>query len=1156
MRRIMIASLLIVSAVLMLRAAQAPSRPAESTAAAEAIRLNNLGVASMNQQKFEQALPYFEKAVAADPTLAVGRVNQAIALINLQRYDPARDLLMDATSKNPSDARAWYNLGLLHKSTGDADASLAAFEKVASLRPTDAHAHYFVGLMAAQLQQYDKAVDGFQKALTIDPFLVSAEFGLARALQRAGRGEDAKSHLERFQRLTTEKVASAMSLTYGDQGPLSLAEPLVPKEGAAAPAVPVRFVADSASTFTLPSASSAPANALGVGGCLFDADGDGVLDYLALSPRAGNGKPEDAIVLFRGTGSGKFERVAQSGLAVSGRAVGCAAADYDNDEKPDVAISTGDGVLLFHNDGSGRFSNVTGKSGLPEPATAVGTSSVSLGVTWIDYDHDADVDLIVGRAASVDASGAIGTSGSNAARSGTLVWRNNGNGTFTEVGTDRGLAGPGGSLAIVGTDFNNDRAIDLVVTGGPTPSLFLNPREGPFKLLDVAAPQAPTVGVAVLDFDKDGWMDLAFTHAGPPALTLWRNVEGKRLEPAPLPPLKSATRGWGITAVDYDNDGWVDLVAAAGAADGSAGLIVLRNEQGRFTDTTSTVAADALPFKTARAVLSGDIDQDGDADLVVTTTDGPPAVVRNDGGNANHAVRLTLKGLNDNRSGVGTKVEVQAGAIWQKWETVSASGFLGQNAPQLVAGIGTASQADVVRLLWPTGVVQDEVELAAANPQTIEQVDRRGSSCPILFTWNGSGYEFITDAIGPGVVGHWVAPGVRNDSDPDEYIKIAGNQLRARNNRFSIKFAEPMEEVIYLDQVRLVAVDHPTESEIYPHEYFAATRPHPPAEVFVSRGARPPAGAWDESGRDVLSLVRARDQKYVTGFRDAQFKGFAELHALELDLGDLPPHAPVRLFMAGFTDYFTATSVFAAYQAHVTAVVPYLEVRLADGTWKKVSDDIGFPAGLRRTMTADLTGLLPPGTRRIRIWTNLKVYWDQVLIDTTPAGSVPSVRTEARLTEASLAYRGFPREVTGTPAADLTYVHDQVSQFGPYARHRGFYTRYGDVHPLLSAIDDRFAILGAGDEVSLEFDATALPPVRMGWTRDFLFFVQGYVKDMDFYAAHAQTVAPLPFRAMGTYPYPASTHYPDANREYLLEWNTREVDAEAWPTYRFSFVNQ
>jgi hypothetical protein len=261
----------------------------------------------------------------------------------------------------------------------------------------------------------------------------------------------------------------------------------------------------------------------------------------------------------------------------------------------------------------------------------------------------------------------------------------------------------------------------------------------------------------------------------------------------------------------------------------------------------------------------------------------------------------------------------------------------------------------------------------------------------------------------------------------------------------------------------------------------------------------------------------------------------------------------VRLVMDGFTDYFTATSTFAAHQADVTAIVPYLEVQLADGTWKRVSDDIGFPAGLYRTMTADLTGLLPPGTRRIRISTNLKVYWDRILIDTTPVGAVPSRRTEAPLVDASLAFRGFQREIPGSPAADLRYVYDQVSRYGPWARHRGFYTRYGPVSPLLAGVDDRFVIFGAGDEVSLEFDATALPPVPHGWKRDYLVYFHGYVKDMDFYAAHAQTVTPLPFATMGAYPYPDTSRYPEQNHEYLLEWNTREVRKENWPSYRVEY---
>jgi hypothetical protein len=362
-----------------------------------------------------------------------------------------------------------------------------------------------------------------------------------------------------------------------------------------------------------------------------------------------------------------------------------------------------------------------------------------------------------------------------------------------------------------------------------------------------------------------------------------------------------------------------------------------------------------------------------------------------------------------------------------------------------------------------------------------------------------------------------------------------------------------MEEVNFLDQVRLVAVDHPKGTDVHPNEYFAATAPPPSDRLFATRDARPPVAAIDERGRDVLALVRDRDGRYVDDLGRSPFRGFAALHALELDLGPRRAGAPLRLILSGITDYFTATSMFAASQAGVSAIAPWVEVQLPDGSWKKVVDDMGFPAGLRRTMTADLTGKVPDGARRIRIWNNLKIYWDQVLVDTTPDRAVPVRRTEVPLAGASLAFHGFPREQVGAIYADLTYRYDEVSRFGPWARHRGHYTRYGDVTPLLAKTEDHFVIFGAGDEVSLDFDATVLPPLRAGWTRSYLFYARGYVKDMDFYGAYAQTVTPLPFSTMGSYPYPASTTVPDALTDYLLEWNTREVSNENQASFRTEY---
>jgi Tfp pilus assembly protein PilF len=1119
---------------LFLAAAQAPGlvagrqAPARVDASREAIRLNNLGVASMNQQRFEEALERFTAAEAADASLAQAKENRAVALAALQRYDEAEAILEALVEADPSSARAWYNLGLLHKTLGGADASLAAFQRAAELRPSDPYAHYFVGLMASQQGRYDTAIPAFQRALEIDPFLISAEFGLARAHQRSGDTEAARRHMARFSRITQEKIASAMSLAYGDQGPMSLAAAVQPAGGPAPAAIPVTFAVNAEALAPEQTAAMGPMG--GPGMCLIDGDGDGRVDVLRLDTIA--------TTLLQNTAQG-FQPRARFAAATT-----CAAGDLDNDERPDLVLATRDGLQLLRNAGDWTFAPMT-ESGVTTP-----DAPLLLGLALVDIDHDADLDLFV--AATSRPPGADGAA--TVAPAHAVLFRNNGNGTFTDVTAERGLGHPN-AVAIAAGDLNNDRAIDLVYTGETT-AVYFNPRDGAFSAAGAFEPAAPadTLGVVILDFDKDGWMDLAFTHAGEPAVSLWRNDEGRRFARVELPAI-AATQGAGLAALDYDNDGWVDLAFAGtrpgDGPQGQAVVHVLRNAGGTFENATAAVSLGDVAARQPRALVAGDLDGDFDADLVLTDPFGPPLLLRNDGGNANRAVVIALAGLNDNRSGYGTKVEVQAGTVWQKFETTAASGFLGQSAPAVLAGIGRAEQVDVVRLLWPTGVVQDEVELAANERHVISQLDRRGSSCPVLFSWNGERYEFIADAIGPAVIGHWVAPGRRNIPDVDELVKVEGRHVRVKDGRLSFRFAEPMEEVIYLDQVKLFAIDHPEGTEVHPNEYFAALPPHPEDRAIASRGARLVAGAWDQQGRDLMPALAARDRRFAETFESDVFKGFAKPHAIELDLGERPAGAPVRLLMHGFTDYFTANSVFAAHQADISPVVPWVEAQLPDGSWRRIADDIGFPAGLLRTMVADLTGKLPDEARRIRIWTNLKIYWDEIRVDTTPDGAVPVTRTEIPLAEASLAFRGFPREVTGTPAADLQYVHADVSPFGPYARHRGFYTKYGDVMPLLLEAEDRFVIFGAGDEVALEFDAAALPPLPEGWTRDYFMYFNGYVKDMDFYAAHAQTVAPLPFKGMPGYPYPDAVRYPDRHLEYLLEWNTREVAAEGWPSYRF-----
>jgi hypothetical protein len=257
--------------------------------------------------------------------------------------------------------------------------------------------------------------------------------------------------------------------------------------------------------------------------------------------------------------------------------------------------------------------------------------------------------------------------------------------------------------------------------------------------------------------------------------------------------------------------------------------------------------------------------------------------------------------------------------------------------------------------------------------------------------------------------------------------------------------------------------------------------------------------------------------------------------------------------MTGYVNYFSATSLYAAWQAGVKPISPYVEAQLPNGEWKRIADDVGFPAGLERTIVVDLTGKLPAGTRRIRLMTNLEIYWDQVLIDNHAEAEARTA--EVPLALATLHFRGYPKQAEGASPGDLDYDYDRVSLTGPFQRQRGSYTRMGDVTALVSGIDDRYAIFGSGEEIAAEFDATKLPALPAHWTRDYFFYANGFVKDMDWWDASPFTVAQLPFHAMSKYPYSANEKFPDdANAiDYQLNWNDRWDSGEPVRSYRFDY---
>jgi tetratricopeptide (TPR) repeat protein len=1097
---------------------------------AEAIRLNNRGVALMGQQFTEKAQQAFANSFQKDPKLAQAAVNEGIALMTLQKIDDAKVALKKAIALDPNNPQAWYNLGLAQHADNELDDALKSFKEAVKLDPRDVDSYYFEGVCYRELKQFDKAIEVLKQALAVQPLHASSEFALARALQATGDKEAAKEHFKLFQHMTSTKISAAIGLAYGEQGHYSTVTAVEEPQALQQSMIPVKLIAQPMI------AGKAKMMSTSGGACMLDATGSGQMDVVLMS------SPQAIRVLHRGN-DGKFEDIdtAAAGLNLSGAGIACAVGDYDADNLNDLAVATDDGVHLFRNLGKGKFQDVTTEAGLAE-------RNHPAGITFIDFDHDGDLDLFI--------TGSPSKPGDNP----NALWRNNGNKTFTEWTEQTGFGGAGKTTSAILTDFNNDRAVDIAVTGdSPAPVLFTNPREGKYPQQALYDDKLPaTEGIAVFDFNKDGWMDIAVTHEGAPGLTLWRNVAGpqnatRKFERVPLP-LNGATRGWGLTAVDIDNDGWIDLAAIIETSAGPRVKVFRNKGDGTFEDVSRALGLDDTPLLVApRGLIAADVDGDSAPDLIVTQLNAQPILLHNQGAGKNHFVRLDLAGYADNKTALGSKVEIFANGQWQKWELAGASGLATQAPPQLLIGLGQADHVDLLRILWPTGILQDEIDLPHTPVIAMKEADRRGSSCPVLFAWDGHKYKLVTDVIGAAVVGHWFTPTRRNIPNSGEWIKVDGDRLATIDGKLSLRFIEPMEEVNYIDQLRLVAVDHPASVEVNPDERFLDDPPFASGRVVASGSTRLPLAAWDGNNKDVTDVLSRRDHKFASGFTATPYDGFANNHNLTLDLGGVNTSAPLKLLMTGYVNYFSATSLYAAWQAGIKPISPYVQAQRPDGSWQKIPGEAGFPAGLQRTIVVDLTGKLPPGTRKIRLVSNLEIYWDQVLIDNNPEAETRS--TDVPLTLATERFRGYPTQIDGKSPGDLDYDYNRVSLTGPFQHQRGNYTHLGNVTELVKGIDDRYAIFGSGEEIALEFDSAKLPSLPANWKRDYFFYANGYVKDMDWWDAMPFTVSQLPFHEMTKYPYPANEKFPDdpSAIDYQLNYNDRFDSGEPVRSYRFNY---
>ncbi|MFO0850659.1 MAG: FG-GAP-like repeat-containing protein [Gemmataceae bacterium] len=1121
---------------------QRPRGPAGDPVAAS--HANARGVGHMEQFEYAKAADEFQTALDRSPGWLPARINLGIALYNSTKdnVDPvlarAVEVFNGVLKDDPDNVYAHYNLGIIHKYRGELAEAAPHFEAVTRLDPSDAHAWLNRGVCDPQSFESDKSREFFEKALALNPYLNQARYRLAT---HTGTTDAQRKELNKlFQDLQVANWEEESREKYTEMGRYAGTIGGGPAKPPAAGPPPV-FAQTPSVTAKLPAVKLDPvrqAHRDRFGGVMvrLDYNGDGKPDLLLLSAAERDGGVRD--VLLRNDGSTFTDVSVEAGLTGPG-SLACAVGDFDNDGKPDLALGHPGGLRLLRNVDGKQFDDKTAAAGF-DKLTATATA-----VAWIDIDQDGDLDLLVGT------------------KDGLAVFANSGEAPPARADQptpplsckferSKAIDMPptrGPVAGIVAFDIDGDKDVDIVLLiDGQSPVTVLNDRLLRFRHgLPVPSAAATWAGGVVIDANGDDQSDLVLLPAGEPPRRVVSFKEtpdedtSKRFAggAVPGPALVQAHR------CDLDLDGRADLVGLS--ADRKPVLLHGQGDPtGRFTLAPEPFgpAADKLPGLLAVAVA--DVNGNCTPDLIVWDADGVKVFPAEPNGNRGLKLRLTgkrdatnagvgQKNLRTNSDGIGSKVAALTGPLSAMVEHTTLSAGPGQSLLPLDLGLGKATQADAVRIRWPDGVVQAELGTPACELVAVGEINRKPTSCPVLMTWDGAKWVYVTDFLGGGALGEVGPDGSVRPARPEESVKIEPHQLGLKDGHYVLRIAEPMDEVLYLDHVRLDVIDHPAETAVFPDERFAVGGSAPTQQVLTFRDKLFPAKVTDHRGRDVTAALRERDGKTADGFAHRSWLGYAEDHWIEFDFGDrrlsLPAGKPAYMVLAGWTDYPYPESIYAATQAGVPTVWPVLERLGADGKWQTLGS-IGLPAGLPKVMTVPAGDWFKDGGR-FRIRTNLQIYWDQLFLAVPVDGAKARELPPAAVT---LSHPGFVQEITPTGKPPIAYNPDR---FEPVAttKWQGSLTRLGNVSELMATVDDRFVLAGPGDEVTVRFDAAKLPPLPAGWVRSFVLRTHGYCKDTAPTTLSGGCVGPLPVRGMATYPCPETAN-PHAAAD-RAKWHTR-----------------
>jgi FG-GAP-like repeat/Tetratricopeptide repeat/ASPIC and UnbV len=1091
--------------------------------------------------------------------------------IGLAALEVGHDLQADSklaqfTQLAPAEPAGWANWGLLALRQKNFDVAAERLERARSLASDNSNIYYLVGLLESARGKTTEAIAALRKSVELDPKNLIATYKLAEEVEREGNEDEFQRLIQQILSEQPDNIAALVELARvaakrSDTATLnSTVAKIATRSSSWPPEVQeqVNGLAQAANTGDLRNAATRTSFLRNVLvrvpeyrrdlAAVKPPPGEEAMPFRSFlkmetpvfktaapdTETAFNFKPisgtdtADWVGAISLSGTGAPVIATATGHEVhlaSGATIpfpggpanapptpdGVLQIDFSYDFKTDLVLAGAGGVRLFRQESPSSFIDVTAQTKLP---AAVINGDYS-GAWAADIEADGDLDIVLG-----------------ARRGNVIVLRNNGDGTFTDI---QPFAGVTGATAFAWADFDGDGDPDAAfIDEIRLVHVFNNDRQGQFSKRDLpfAFDTGPAVAINVADLNGDGLLDLVIARADGAIVRLSDKDHGTGWDVAEIARTENAPSGPAVLRIaDLDNNGGLDLVLNTN--------VLLSDENGKFAPFKNQVGIE-------RVMDIADLNADGRLDLLAVANE--KAVEGINTGKKNYHWQVVrpraTTAVGDQRInpfGVGGEMEIRSGLIVQK-QPISG--------PLVHFGLGDQTTADVIRVVWPNGSVRADFETKADTEIVTEQ--RLKGSCPFLFAYNGKQMEFVKDAVPwSSAIGLRINTlGTARVEATEEWYKISRDQLVPRDGYYDLRITAELWETYYYDHLSLMVVDHPVGTDIFVDERFVI----PAAKLAITtvNTPHPIVSAVDDNGQDVTSVVNKLDGNYLDTFGRGKYQGVTRDHYVEVDLGnDAPASGPLWLIAHGWMHPTDSSINVAISQGQQDQAKPLsLEVPDGRGGWEVARPNLGFPAGRKKICLFDLSNVFKPGTpHKLRLRTNLEVYWDLLEWAVSAADNPQPKITPLNPEVADLHYRGYSVINQANASSPEVPDYNRLSSSKQIWRDLiGYYTRFGDVRELLLRADDRYVIMNAGDEMSFRFAAPAPPPE--GWVRDFVIVGDGWIKDGDYNSTFSKTVLPLPYHAKNLYDTPPGRledewvyrHFPDDWQKY----HTRYVTADSF----------